>query len=120
MYNGDPFIVMTEMNVSVVCFTTGLTTKVLRPPLVCERDRSKRPGSTAPSSPRHSPQSSLVSGDESWHPFSSTDTRLEMTGSTASLAHTCWSSHSCGPGTQSRAFVVNCVTFLFVDVPRYN
>ncbi len=73
------------------------TTKVLGSPRVCVCDRSKRPGSTAPSSPKHSPQRSLASGDESWQPLSSTDTRLEMTGSTASLAHTCRSSHSCSP-----------------------
>lgn len=68
---------------------------MLRSPLLSVRDRSRRPGSTAPSSPRHSPQRSLASGDESWQPLSSTDTRLEMTGSTASLAHTCLRSHSC-------------------------
>lgn len=82
-----------------------LTTKVLRSPLLSVRDRSRRPGSTAPSSPRHSPQRSLASGDESWQPLSSTDTRLEMTGSTASLAHTCLRSHSCSTRGRLSAYI---------------
>jgi len=73
----------------------SLTTNVDPVPWVSAGEKSSRPGSMAPNSPRHSPHKSLTSGLTSWQPRSNTVTNWEITGSTISLSKTCFSRASC-------------------------